>query len=337
MPKDKDFKRLVRDRMRETGERYAEARSELRREDRRIAPGEQLRGVLEFPEGIALGVLRLINIAARSKRRVPAAGRVEIADNEHVTLVLKKPVPLEAMPSREELEAAREPFDEWMQSFLARHAATPEPDLAPLDTIDQRLIDSLAFEVVGAPSDISRLPRFTTLKSLDLRHMEPFADVDFAPIRDMRQLERLVILNTGTTDDVLQHLPLGSLRHLELPRCGITDQGALEIARHSNLESINLAETNITDHGAQALLALPKLHQLQLAGTDITDTTLRAIAARTPPVPRVGVEDCQGITSTAIDDLKSANPDLDLLPPFTSRRITPRPGGSGQPTSSKRP
>lgn len=42
MPEDKDFKRLVRDRMAETGEPYTKARAELRPDDASAMPGESV-------------------------------------------------------------------------------------------------------------------------------------------------------------------------------------------------------------------------------------------------------------------------------------------------------
>lgn len=318
MPKDKDFKRVVRDRMRETGERYAEARSALRPDEASVPPGERLRGVLELPDGSTVGTLYIAHPGKRRTRRVGASGRVEIAEGERVLLRVHKDLRL-PMPSREEFEARPELFDEIAQSLPELHAKAPEPDFAALDAVDETLIDLLEFDTVGSPADVSRLPRFRSLTSLSLRLIDPFSDDDFAFLRAMTWLERLLILNPATTDGLLRHLPLDSLRHLELPRCGITDHGAHEIARYTSLEGINLAETKISDDGARALLALPDLAELQLADTAITDDTVHAIARRTAPIRRVGVKGCDDVTEAAIEALQAANPDVVLLPPFTWR------------------
>lgn len=331
MPEDKDLKRAVRKRMGETGERYTKAREALRPDETRIASGERLRGVLEFPDDRRVGRLLISNRERRSARQPDARGRVEIAEGEQVVLVVQKPVEL-VMPTREELNMRPELFGDVLEDYFARHASAPEPDLAYLDEIDPGLVDHLAFEAVGTARDVPRVTRLRALKWLDLRHMQEFSDGDFEPLKAMTWLERLAILNTGTTDGLLRHLPLDSLQRLELPRCGITDEGAREIARHTNLRCINLAETRITDDGAQALLAMPHLEELQLAGTAITDAMVRAVAERTPPLAHVGFEDCRQVTEAAVASLRAVQPDLGLLPPFTSRFSPNRRGDETQST-----
>ena len=335
MPKDKDFKRLVRDRMRETGQRYSEARDELR-PDAQVDSGGRLRGVLEFPEGSDLGTVHLTNLASRSYRKARASGFVEVADGERVRLVVHRRLDLDRLvPSREELAERPELFDEVMESVVELNARAPAPDLSALDVLDEALIDSLSLDATGDARDVAKLVRFRTLEYLDLRHMDPFPDEAFAPLRTMTWLDRLLIFNTGPTDAVLAHLPIDALQHLELPRCGITDDGAREIAKHRRLQTVNLAETKLTDEGALALLELPDLARLQLADTAITDATVHAIARRVPSVSAVGVSRCEAVTEAAVDALRAANPQVHLQPPFT-RPFRPgaTDGARGGPTRS---
>jgi hypothetical protein len=97
-------------------------------------------------------------------------------------------------------------------------------------------------------------------------------DSDIAPIKDLRNLEWLLLSDTRVTDVGLQHLSdLQNLIVLDLSGCQVTDSGLKHLRGLKSLGSLILNRTLVTDEGIEYLHPIPNLVYLELNGTRVTD------------------------------------------------------------------
>lgn len=123
---------------------------------------------------------------------------------------------------------------------------------------------------------VEHLPRLQRLRLTETR----FSDAGVTHLRRLNELESLEINVTpgrfrGTSLDELASL--SQLRHLDVARTAVTDQGLAAIASLSNLESLNLTGDSITDVGLKHLASLTRLRWITLSGTSISDAGLRQL------------------------------------------------------------
>lgn len=106
------------------------------------------------------------------------------------------------------------------------------------------------------------------------------SEADFTPIRRFKNLETLVLAESGLRDEQLTHVgPLSNLKWLNLARTEVTDIGVKHLEKLQRLEYLSLWDNpGISDRCAHSLLELRSLQILEIMETEIGDDTLRVLA-----------------------------------------------------------
>ena len=191
------------------------------------------------------------------------------------------------------------------------------------------------FDVVLDPAGIEHLGKCRSLKTLNfgymrvdessLVHLEKLPNLTefrhhetgakgLQHIANFVNLESLEIDDGRFADADLASLArLTKLRRLWLGDCPVTDEGArILVDSCPNLTELNLRGDQLTD-GAMAHLARhPTLEFLTLDDQPISDVGLRELKT-SARLKRVGIRDSK-VTSTGIEELKRANPKIEVYP-----------------------
>lgn len=90
-------------------------------------------------------------------------------------------------------------------------------------------------------------------------------------LKNLRQLEFLVLDNSGVSDEGLKHLAnLAELKGLSLANTGVNGEGLKHLSRLSNLEALFLSDSDIQDKHLNEIENFKKLNHLSLAGASVT-------------------------------------------------------------------
>ncbi len=140
----------------------------------------------------------------------------------------------------------------------------------------QRLSLSRIQEI--ADRELTHLPRFTTLKQLDLSG-NPISTLP--QLAALHQLEELNLSNTLLADiDGLEGLR--GLRKLDLSRTKITSAVAPLLGSLASVESLDLSYTDLDGFALLDLRRLTKLKDLKLAGLDLAEADLQQLRDALP-------------------------------------------------------
>lgn len=114
--------------------------------------------------------------------------------------------------------------------------------------------------------------RLKKLKRLSLQDSPGLTDEGLAALAQLLRLEELSLTGRGSqiTGSGFEYLIDLPIRTLGIGHCPIKDDGAAQIARMANLETLWAKRTRMTDTGIAYLVGLP-LRELALLGTRLTD------------------------------------------------------------------
>lgn len=109
---------------------------------------------------------------------------------------------------------------------------------------------------------------------LELNHPDINDDQVIELLRQLPDLQYVILDSCGVTDEVLKELEGRNLRHLSVMNTKISDNGLPHLVK-SSVTYLNLQGTNITDAGLRALKNTPYyLGRIELGGTKVTDAGL---------------------------------------------------------------
>ena len=77
---------------------------------------------------------------------------------------------------------------------------------------------------------------------------------------------------------IMQIKNAGSIRRLDLKKCGVTSKGLQVLNHHPELETLRITDTAVNDEGLGVVAQLPQLVMLDLASTGAGDATVAKIA-----------------------------------------------------------
>jgi len=153
-------------------------------------------------------------------------------------------------------------------------------------------------------------------------------------LRRFGMLERLDLSGSTFSDtDVIQIVPLLSLREIDFADTPITDMGVSALKTMAGLEALNLDDTRVTDAVLSSLDQLPKLKSVSLRGAAVTlDGVARAkfperyhrgvVAASGVPGQATSLADFLPERQWAEQEVRSAAADLGLLTSEELREAT---------------
>jgi hypothetical protein len=149
---------------------------------------------------------------------------------------------------------------------------------------------------------LDRLRQLDQLEQLVVARTS-LTDSGLASLEGLHKLRALDLRETQTTDAGLEHLRgLMELRELCLYRTKITDVGLEHLKELSQLESLNLGETMVTNDGLVHLEAFRQLRALDLHGIAVTDAGLERLR-RNPNLTALWLEGPQ-ITDIGLRQLQ---------------------------------
>lgn len=105
------------------------------------------------------------------------------------------------------------------------------------------------------------------------------AEKDLAPLAKLTRLRKIEFCALPFVSDTILDLlrDMSHLRHLDLRKTKISDEGLKKLARLRSLRCLVLDDTDIGDAGLQTLAEYPALVQLFLRRTRVTDRGLEAL------------------------------------------------------------
>jgi hypothetical protein len=110
-----------------------------------------------------------------------------------------------------------------------------------------------------------------------------FGDCEARHLRELTNLERLVLFGTQITDDGLRHLVgMVELRDLSVGHNRLTDKALVHVERLTNLRELDLCNTRITDAGLIRLGGLTNLESLDVSLTPVTDEGVKKLQKALP-------------------------------------------------------
>ena len=168
---------------------------------------------------------------------------------------------------------------EYAKGGLTRRNATPPGsawlrDWFGVDFIaDVAMLDFITPQ--KAENVVPYLPRFTKLRSLNLRDVNGLNESSLTPLGKMSRLEQLMLRNTEVSDALLAKISrLRTLERLELCDCRVTDSGAVHLRRLNHLQNLDLTGNEITNAALANLEGLKDLRYVRLARTQVSDDGL---------------------------------------------------------------
>jgi hypothetical protein len=100
----------------------------------------------------------------------------------------------------------------------------------------------------------------------------PTTDADLRYLRDLPQVQILLLSRTKMTDAGIPHLlACRQLRYLSLVKIPLSDEGIAQLTQLKQIETLTLDGTAITDASVEHLTKLPKLKWISILDTSITD------------------------------------------------------------------
>lgn len=165
---------------------------------------------------------------------------------------------------------------------------------------------------LGLGFSAASLEPINMIPNLDGLHFEDGAPNEFLrKLKRLPQLTELELIGKSTDDEtatILAEVAV-NLKTVYLRRTGITDKGAVELAKLSNLETLTLSETPIHDESVAAFKELKNLRWLDLeSSANITDDCLRHIGEM-PQIKMLFLMDT-AITAKGLEHLRSATDTL---------------------------
>jgi hypothetical protein len=100
---------------------------------------------------------------------------------------------------------------------------------------------------------------------------QPIGAEDLQPVAQFPNLDWLIVLRTGVTDDAMPYLESHRrLRRLILDGSQLTDAGLVPLGRLYSLRELCLKDTAVTDEGLSKLTKLERLRILDVRRTQVT-------------------------------------------------------------------
>ncbi len=210
------------------------------------------------------------------------------------------------MPAKgEPLTAAQQAL---LRRWVAEGAEWPaDGDAKIAELIAARTIPKLTFELpaLEAGEDAAIEAAITALRARGAVVQRVAADTEAIDVNLSLQREKI------RDADVRLLLPLGKrLVWLDLSRTALTDEGAAQLARLTELRRLVVANTKLSDAAFPGLAALARLEVVNAYGTGLGDAGLRALA-QAPALRRVYAWQTQ-VTKAAAEALRAANGRLEI-------------------------
>lgn len=143
----------------------------------------------------------------------------------------------------------------------------PLAELGELSLATRRLDDT----------DMLQLGQLTSLRSLKVRAR--ISNQGVSALQRLRHLAEFSTWFSGIDDGVLPLLrAFPALRSLDLSGAKITDAGAADLAKLTQLESLSLFGNHVSRHTLEQLAPLAELRELNVSSTRIDDTDLALLA-----------------------------------------------------------
>ena len=164
----------------------------------------------------------------------------------------------------------------------AKPSAAEAEVVAALKAVDAEVflgedgkVESIRFtEPVVTDELFAKVAALSSVKTLDMYHVEGLTLEGIAPIAKMTSLETLMLSCEGLTDEWLA--PLGSLKGLKsLILSGnreLTMDGAKHLVGLTSLVELRLGDTKVGDGGVALIAGLTGLERLELKRADVTDS-----------------------------------------------------------------
>jgi internalin A len=123
----------------------------------------------------------------------------------------------------------------------------------------------------GSADLVPELVGIVGLERVEIDCGEDIADKHVLPLAKLAHLSELVVGSYDprpkiTAEGFSAFCKCPDLKILNLRGCGVTNAGALEIARIESLQTLNISDTPITGAGLKALCGLNRLTRLDLSG-----------------------------------------------------------------------
>jgi hypothetical protein len=132
------------------------------------------------------------------------------------------------------------------------------------------MVEAVFVESHVTQRGLTELNRFSGVRSVELDHVR-LNDAAIATLRNMQQIERLILTATGVnSQQVISLTGCDNLRELGLQREKLDPSSLMAIARMKQLKSLYLDGSSIDDQALDYLRVLPNLSLLSLASTPIT-------------------------------------------------------------------
>ena len=143
------------------------------------------------------------------------------------------------------------------------------PKLSTLDLSLTHITDQGMQEIKSLPGIVD----------LNLRFCEYVTDEGMAAIKGWKNLKRLSIHGTKTSDTTLEHISgITTLESVNVGSIMLTDVGLERLTTLPNLKELTMGGNELGDAGLQALRQIPTLTYLDLSGRQGTDSNVWAIA-----------------------------------------------------------
>jgi hypothetical protein len=208
-------------------------------------------------------------------------------------------IPIGKLTELRSLQFYRAPLTDAGIANLSRLTMLEELCLGESQVTDKSL------EIIG---------KMTRLQRLDLR--APVTGKGLSALRDLKDLEWLVLGPTVNDDAFEAIAPLKNLKDLYLERAQISDSQLHRLSTFPALKTLDLSGTRVTDEGMKSIVTLPALTDLRLEDTRITDNALNLISVQSPSVlPRLEHLTLRGtaVTDEAISRLRTVRPTLSIF------------------------
>ena len=124
--------------------------------------------------------------------------------------------------------------------------------------------------------DLLLVASLPTLEFLSIYGASNVKDTGLAHLSDMPRLRYLSVYEADsiTDDGIARLVSSGTVDHLSLPDCRVTDIGLQHISGLTNLGSLDLSGTHISDKGLAHVSGLTRLTLLEISRTRISDRGL---------------------------------------------------------------
>lgn len=185
---------------------------------------------------------------------------------------------------------------------------------------------------------VENVCKIKSLRKLDLADDANITGKCLRYVAELPYLEALALTRTKVRDEDLAHLAgarrlfgiaMGScpnihgdgfiylkelphLKSLKISGLEISDTGYKNLAALTSLNWLDLQSSNLDDNRIDVLLALKDLNTINMGSTAITNRAINKIA-RLERLRELRIENCPGVSQSAVDQLLKKHPDCEVI------------------------